>query len=71
MPHCPLFGVAHHQEQLSVILYKALLLHKKDFAYECLETGDIFIDGYTLLRMIYVVVKPNPNIIVDVNLQST
>jgi hypothetical protein len=71
MPHCPLFGVAQHQEQLSVILYKALHLHKKDFAYECLETGDIFFDGYTLLRMIYVVVKPNPNIIVDVNLQAT
>jgi hypothetical protein len=37
MLHCGLFGVAHHQEQLSMISYKALLVWKKDFAYECLE----------------------------------
>ncbi len=52
-----------------MILYKALLVGKKDFAYECLETRDIFFDGYTLLQMIYFAVKPNPNMIVDANLQ--
>jgi hypothetical protein len=26
MLHCGLFGVAHHQEQLSMISYKALLV---------------------------------------------
>ena len=36
-----------------------LLVRKKDFAYECEETGNIFLDGYTLLRMIYMVVKTN------------
>ena len=32
---------------------------KKDFNYECEETGDIVYDGYTLLCVIYMVVKPN------------
>ena len=44
--------------------YKALLVRKKDFAYECEETGDIVYDGYTLLRVIYMVVKPN--VVIDV-----
>jgi hypothetical protein len=44
--------------------YKALLVCKKNFAYECEETGDIVYDGYTLLRMIYMVVKPN--VVIDV-----
>jgi hypothetical protein len=44
--------------------YKALLVCKRDFAYECEETGDIIYDGYTLLRMIYMVVKPN--VVIDV-----
>ena len=43
----------------SATSYKALLVRKKDFAYECEETGDIVYDGYTFLRMIYMVVKPN------------
>jgi hypothetical protein len=44
--------------------YKACLVCKKDFAYECEETGNIVYDGYTLLRMIYMVVKPN--VVIDV-----
>ena len=44
--------------------YKALLVRKKDFTYECEETGDIVYDGYTLLRVIYMVVKPN--VVIDV-----
>ena len=46
------------KNHFSTLLYKALLVCKKDFAYECSESGDIFFDGYTLLCMIYVVVKP-------------
>jgi hypothetical protein len=44
--------------------YKAILVRKKDFANECEETGDIVYDGYTLLCMIYMVVKPN--VVIDV-----
>ena len=44
--------------------YKALLVCKKDFAYECEETGDIVYNGHTLLCMIYMVVKPN--VVIDV-----
>jgi hypothetical protein len=39
--------------------YKALLVRKKEFAYKCDETGDITYKGFTLLRMIYIIVKPN------------
>ena len=51
------------KNHFSTISYKALL-GKKDFAYKCSESGDVFFDGYNLLHMIYVVVKPN--VIVDV-----
>ena len=52
------------KNHLSTTSYKALLVRKKDFAYECTETGHIYFDGYTMLRMIYIVVKPD--VIVDV-----
>ena len=52
------------KNHFSATSYKALLVRKKDFAYECEETGDIVYDGYTLLRMIYMVVKPN--VVIDV-----
>ena len=47
------------KNHFSVTSYKALLVCKKDFAYVCEETGNIFCNGYTLLCMIYMVVKPN------------
>ena len=47
------------KNHFSATSYKALLVRKKDFAYMCEETGDIFCTDYTLLRMIYMVVKPN------------
>jgi len=52
------------KNHFSATSYKALLVFKKNFAYECEETGDIVYDGYTLLRMIYRVVKPN--VVIDV-----
>ena len=52
------------KNHLSPASYKSLLVRKKDFAYECTETGDVYYDGYTLLRMIYTVVKPD--VIVDI-----
>ncbi len=59
-----LFGLAYHQESFLCNVLLGSLVHKKDFAYECEETGDIVYDGYTLLRMIYMVVKPN--VVIDV-----
>ncbi len=56
--------VWHTIKNLSATSYKALLVRKKDFAYECEATGDIVYDGYTLLRMIYMVIKPN--VVIDV-----
>ncbi len=52
------------KNHFSATSYKALLVHKKGFAYECEDTGDILYNGYTLLRMIYMVVKPN--VVIDV-----
>ena len=52
------------KNHFSAVSYKALLVCKKDFAYVCSKSGDVFLDGYTLLCMIYVLVKPN--VIVDV-----
>jgi hypothetical protein len=52
------------KNHFSMTSYKALLVCKKDFAYECEETGVIVYDGYTLLRIIYMVVKPN--VVIDV-----
>ena len=52
------------KNHLTTTSYRALLVRKKDFAYECTETGDIIYEGFTLLRMIYTVVKPN--LVVDV-----
>ncbi len=52
------------KNHLTTTSYKALLVRKKEFAYECNEKGDITYDGFTLLRMIYIVVKPN--VVVDV-----
>ena len=52
------------KNHLSSPSYKSLLVRKKDFAYECTETGDVYYDGYTLLRMIFTVVKPD--VIVDI-----
>jgi hypothetical protein len=52
------------KNHFSATSYKSPLVCKKDFAYECEETGDIVYDGYTLLRMIFMVVKPN--VVIDV-----
>ena len=52
------------KNHLSPASYKSLLVRKKDFAYECTETGDVYYDGYTLLCMIFTVVKPD--VIVDI-----
>jgi hypothetical protein len=52
------------KNHFSATSYKSLLVCKKDFAYVCEETGDIIYDGYTLLRMIFMVVKPN--VVIDV-----
>ena len=52
------------KNHLTTTSYRALLVCKRDFAYEYDETGDIIYTGYTLLQMIYTVVKPN--LIVDV-----
>ena len=41
------------------------MVRKKDFLYVCEETGTPTCEGFTLLRMVYQVVKPN--VIVDVN----
>jgi len=45
--------------------WKSLLVRKKEFSYECTETGQIEYEGFTLLWMIYNYVKPN--VIVDIN----
>ena len=47
------------KNHLTTTSYRALLVCKRDFAYECAETGDVIYKGYTLLWMIYTVVKPN------------
>jgi hypothetical protein len=52
------------KNHLTMTSYKALLVRKKEFAYKCNKTGDITFEGFTLLRMIYIVVKPN--VFVDV-----
>jgi hypothetical protein len=52
------------KNHLTTTSYKALLVHKKEFAFECKEKGDITYEGFTLLRMIYIIVKPN--VVVDV-----
>jgi len=53
------------KNHFSASAYKALLVRKKDFAYECTESSEVTYDGFTLLRMIFDIVKPS--VIVDVN----
>ena len=52
------------KNHLTTTSYHALLVCKRDFAYECTETGGIISEGYTLLQMIYTVMKPN--LVIDV-----
>jgi hypothetical protein len=52
------------KNHLTATSYTALLVLKKEFTYKCNETGDITYRGFTLLRMIYIVVKPN--VVVDI-----
>jgi hypothetical protein len=52
------------KNHLTMTSYKALLVCKKEFAYECNKTGDITYEGFTLLSMIYIV--DEPNVVVDV-----
>jgi hypothetical protein len=47
------------KNHLTTLSYQALLVCKKQFAYECTKTGDVTYKGFTLLRMVYTVVKPN------------
>jgi hypothetical protein len=52
------------KNHLTMTSYKALLICKKEFTYKCNEMGDINYKGFTLLRMIYIIVKPN--VVVDI-----
>jgi hypothetical protein len=52
------------KNHLTVTSYKALLVRKNKFAYKCDKTGDITYEGFTLLRMIYTIVKSN--VVLDV-----
>jgi hypothetical protein len=52
------------KSHITTTSYRALLVCKKDFAFECAKTGDVIYEGLTLLCMIYTVVKPN--LVVDV-----
>jgi hypothetical protein len=47
------------KNHLTTLSYGALLVCKKQFAYECAETGNVTYKGFTLLRMVYIVLKPN------------
>lgn len=53
------------KNHFSALAYKALLVRKKDFAYECTESSEVTYNGFILLRMIFDIVKPS--VIVDVN----
>ena len=53
------------RNHLTSTSFKALMVQKKDFLYVCEEMGNHTCEGFTLLRMVYQVVKPN--VIVDVN----
>ncbi len=52
------------KNHLTSTSYCTLLVCKKEFAYKCTEMGDVTYEGFTLLWMVYAVVKPN--IIVDI-----
>jgi hypothetical protein len=52
------------KNHLTTTSYKALLVCKEEFAYKCDKTGDITYKGFTLLRIIYIVVEPN--VVVDI-----
>ena len=52
------------RNHLTATSFKALMVRKKDFLYVCEETGNYTCEGFTLLRMVFQVVKPN--VIVDV-----
>jgi hypothetical protein len=47
------------KNHITTTSYRALLVHKQDFVYKCAETGYLIYEGFTLLRMIYMVVKPD------------
>jgi hypothetical protein len=53
------------KNHITTTSYRALLVHKKDFAFKCAKTGNVIYEGLTLLCMIYTVVKSN--LVVDVN----
>ena len=44
--------------------YRSFLVHKKQFMYTCAETGEVYFEGFTLLKMVLSVVKPD--IVIDV-----
>ncbi len=52
------------KNHISLTLYRSFLVHKKQFMYECAETGEVYFEGFTLLKMILSVVKPD--IVIDV-----
>jgi hypothetical protein len=52
------------KNHITTISYHILLVCKKDFAFECTKTGNVIYEGFTLLQMIYTVVKLN--LVVDV-----
>jgi hypothetical protein len=59
---CPVWQTI--KNHLTTLSFQALLVHKKQFAYECAKTGNVTYKGFTLLRMVYTVVKPN--LVVDI-----
>ena len=44
--------------------YRSFLVHKKDFMYTEQNTGEVYMEGFTLLKKIFTVMKPD--VIVDV-----
>ena len=44
--------------------YKSFFVHKKEFSYTCSETDELSFEGFTLLKMILNVVKPD--VVIDV-----
>ena len=44
--------------------YKSFFVHKKEFSYTCSETDEVSFEGFTLLKMMLNVVKPD--VVIDV-----
>ena len=40
------------KNHISTTSYRSFLVHKKQFTYTCAETGEVYFEGFTLLKMI-------------------